>query len=375
MKARTSSPLRIAQVSPLYESVPPKLYGGTERVVSYLTEELVQQGHEVTLFASGDSVTSANLVPCSPKSLRLDRGCVDQIAHHFVMLDKVLEHVVREEFDVVHFHIDYFHFPISRAYKIPHITTLHGRLDLPDLPPLYRRYSDMPVVSISQAQRKPLPMAKWIGNIYHGLPDNALNLGEGQGKYLAFLGRICPEKRVDRAIEIAMRTGLPLKIAAKVDRVDREYFETKIKHLLDQPGIEFVGEITEDQKSEFLGNASALLFPIDWPEPFGLAMIEAMACGTPTLAFRCGSVPEILTPLTGQVVETMDEAVSVVEKLLAMDRIAIRRAFEARFTASRMAQDYVSLYESIATARETLAPRSSAALSMPLPQLEEHLTL
>jgi glycosyltransferase involved in cell wall biosynthesis len=375
MKVRTSRPLRIAQVSPLYESVPPRLYGGTERVVSYLTEELVQQGHEVTLFASGDSVTSARLVASCPKSLRLDRSCVDQIAHHFVMLDKVLEHVVRDEFDVVHFHIDYFHFPISRAYRIPHATTLHGRLDLPDLPPLYRRYPEMPVVSISQSQRKPLPFANWIGNVYHGLPENALRAGEGNGKYLAFLGRVCPEKRVDRAIEIAMKTGLPLKIAAKVDHVDREYFETQIKHLLDQPGIEYVGEITEDQKSEFLGNASALLFPIDWPEPFGLAMIEAMACGTPTLAFRCGSVPEILSPLTGQIVETMDEAVSAVESLLATDRRAIRRAFEARFTASRMARDYVSLYESIAAVRETSVPRSPAALSMPQPPLEEHLTL
>jgi glycosyltransferase involved in cell wall biosynthesis len=291
------------------------------------------------------------------------------------MLDKVLEHVVRDEFDVVHFHIDYFHFPISRAYRIPHATTLHGRLDLPDLPPLYRRYPEMPVVSISQSQRKPLPFANWIGNVYHGLPENALRAGEGNGKYLAFLGRVCPEKRVDRAIEIAMKTGLPLKIAAKVDHVDREYFETQIKHLLDQPGIEYVGEITEDQKSEFLGNASALLFPIDWPEPFGLAMIEAMACGTPPLAFRCGSVPEILSPLTGQIVETMDEAVSAVESLLATDRRAIRRAFEARFTASRMARDYVSLYESIAAVRETSVPRSPAALSMPQPQLEEHLTL
>ncbi len=375
MKVRTSSPLRIAQVSPLYESVPPKLYGGTERVVSYLTEELVQQGHEVTLFASGDSVTSAKLIPCSPKSLRLDKGCIDQIAHHFVMLDKVLEHAAKDEFDVVHFHIDYFHFPISRAYRIPHATTLHGRLDLPDLPPLYRRYSDMPVVSISQSQRKPLPFANWIGNVYHGLPETALKPGDGDGKYLAFLGRICPEKRVDRAIEIAVKTGLPLKIAAKVDRVDREYFEMEIKHLLDQPGIEFVGEITEEQKSDFLGNASALLFPIDWPEPFGLAMIEAMACGTPTLAFRCGSVPEILTPLAGQIVETMEEAVAGVERLLAMDRLAVRRAFEARFTASRMAQDYVSLYESIATLREASSPKSAAALSMPQPQLEEHLSL
>jgi glycosyltransferase involved in cell wall biosynthesis len=374
MKVRTSNPLRIAQVSPLYESVPPKLYGGTERVVSYLTEELVQQGHEVTLFASGDSITTARLIPGCLKSLRLDKNCVDQIAHHFVMLDKVVEHVLRDEFDVVHFHIDYFHFSISRAHRIPHATTLHGRLDLADLPPLYRRYPDMPVVSISQAQRKPLPFANWIGNIYHGLPENSLKLGEGKGRYLAFLGRICPEKRVDRAIEIAVKSGLPLKIAAKVDKVDRDYFESEVKHLLKQPGIEFLGEINEDQKSDFLGNASALVFPIDWPEPFGLAMIEAMACGTPTLAFRCGSVPEIMTPSAGRVVETMDEAIHAMENLLAMDRLAVRRVFETRFTASRMAQDYVSLYGSIATVRPT-SPRSAATISMPHSQLEEHLTL
>lgn len=360
-------PLRIAQVSPLYESVPPQLYGGTERVVSYLTEELVRQGHEVTLFASGDSVTSARLVPCCPKSLRLDLGCVDQIAHHFVMLDKVLEHVRRDEFDVVHFHIDYFHFPVSRAYRIPNATTLHGRLDLPDLAPLYRRYSDMPVISISNAQRKALPFANWIGNVYHGLPENQLKIGGGKGKYFAFLGRICPEKRVDRAIEIAVKMGIPLKIAAKVDRVDREYFETQIKHLLEQPGIEFIGEIREDQKSEFLGNASALLFPIDWPEPFGLAVIEAMACGTPTLAFRCGSIPELMAPgRTGAVVDTMDEAIPALERILTMDRAAVRRTFETRFTASRMANDYVDLYESILNTR---ADRVSAA-SVPVRESE-----
>ena len=375
MKLRTSNPLRIAQVSPLYESVPPKLYGGTERVVSYLTEELVEQGHEVTLFASGDSVTTARLIPCCTKSLRLDTNCVDQIAHHFAMLDKVREHAVRDEFDVVHFHIDYFHFPVSRAYRIPHVTTLHGRLDLPDLLPLYRRYPDMPVVSISQAQRRPLPFANWIGNVYHGLPENSLQLGGGNGRYLAFLGRICPEKRVDRAIEIAAKTGLQLKIAAKIDKVDRDYFESEIKHLLKQPGVEYLGEISEDLKSEFLGNASALLFPIDWPEPFGLAMIEAMACGTPTLAFRCGSVPEIVSPLAGRIVNTMDEAISAVEDLLTTDRLAVRRAFLARFTASRMAQDYVSLYESIANVREASAAKSPLALSHPKPQVEEHLLL
>jgi len=351
-----SASLRIAQVSPLYESVPPKLYGGTERVVSYLTEQLVHLGHEVTLFASGDSVTKARLVPCCPRSLRLDPGCVDQLAHQFVMLDKVIEQTRRDKFDIVHFHIDYFHFPISRAYEIPQLTTLHGRLDLPDLPPLYRRYADMPVVSISKAQRKPLPHANWVGNVYHGLPTEGLTAGSGGGGYLAFLGRICPEKRVDRAIEIAGRTGLPLKIAAKVDRADREYFETKIKHLLQQPGIEFIGEIREDEKAEFLGNASAMLFPIDWPEPFGLAVIEAMACGTPTLAFRCGSVPEILSSgASGVVVESMDEAVGSMDKLLSLDRRLIRREFEKRFTASRMAMDYATLYHSVLNVGSTPA--------------------
>jgi glycosyltransferase involved in cell wall biosynthesis len=375
MKFRTSNSLRIAQVSPLYESVPPRLYGGTERVVSYLTEELVRQGHDVTLFASGDSLTSARLIPCSPKSLRLDPNCVDQMAHQFVMLDKVVEHVSQDEFDIVHFHIDYFHFPISRAYHIPHLTTLHGRLDLPDLLPLYDRYAEMPVVSISNDQRKPLPQANWIANVYHGLPADSLIAGQGAGKYLAFIGRICPEKRVDRAIEIAVRAGMQLKIAAKVDRVDREYYEDKIKPMLKQPGIEFVGEIREDQKSEFLGNASALLFPIDWPEPFGLAMIEAMACGTPTLAFRCGSVPEIITPgVTGEIVATVDEAASAIENLLMMNRADVRRGFEDRFTASRMARDYVSLYESIATSRDA-TPRSAVALSRSQPVIEEHLTL
>lgn len=342
--------------------------------MSYLTEELVRQGHEVTLFASGDSVTSARLIPCCPKSLRLDPGCIDQFAHHFVMLDKVVELVRRDEFDVVHFHIDYFHFPISRAYRIPNVTTLHGRLDLPDLAPLYRRFSDMPVVSISNAQRKPLPFANWIGNVYHGLPENLLKMGNGKGKYFAFLGRICPEKRVDRAIELAVKMGIPLKIAAKIDRVDREYFETQIKHLLEQPGIEFIGEIREDQKSEFLGNASALLFPIDWPEPFGLAVIEAMACGTPTLAFRCGSIPELMAPgTTGAVVDTMDEAIPALERILTTDRAAVRRTFETRFTASRMASNYVDLYESILNTRPT--PASTASVAVSESEIETRLAL
>ncbi|HEY1923718.1 MAG TPA: glycosyltransferase family 4 protein [Candidatus Acidoferrum sp.] len=372
MTIRPTVSLRIAQVSPLYESVPPKLYGGTERVVSYITEELVELGHDVTLFASGDSVTSAHLVPCTPKALRLDAGCVDQIAHHFVMLDKVFECVQRDDFDVVHFHIDYFHFPLSRVHGVPHLTTLHGRLDLPDLPPLYRRYSDMPVVSISKAQRKPLPFANWIGNVYHGLPENGLKLGTGGGKYLAFLGRVSPEKRVDRAIEIAVKSGMKLKIAAKIDRVDREYFETQIKHLLNQPGIEYIGEIREDQKTEFLGNAAAYIFPIDWPEPFGLTVIEAAACGTPTLAFRCGSVPEIVFHgASGLIVDTVDEGVAQMDRLVTMDRAAVRRVFETRFTGSRMAQDYVNLYESIVNAH----PAASQVPAAGATALDTYLTL
>lgn len=345
--------MRIAQVAPLYESVPPKLYGGTERVVSYLTEELVAMGHEVTLFASGDSETAARLIPVCPRSLRLDEGCIDQLAHHYVMLEEVLERA--EEFDIIHFHVDYLHFPISRMAALPHVTTLHGRLDLPDLVPLYRKYRDMPVVSISQGQRKPLSWVNWVGNVYHGLPVD-LAPGDGSGKYLAFLGRISPEKRLDRAIEIALQVGMPLKIAAKVDRADREYYECKIKPLLCHSSIEYIGEITENQKADFLGNAYAYLFPIDWPEPFGLTMIEAMACGTPTIAFDCGSVSEVLTHgLSGLIVYNMLEAVSAVPKVATLSRSACRREFVAHFTASRMARDYVKLYERILSAKSPSA--------------------
>jgi glycosyltransferase involved in cell wall biosynthesis len=341
--------MKIAQVAPLYESVPPKLYGGTERVVSYLTEELVEMGHEVTLFASGDSETAAQLIPACPRSLRLDKGCIDQLAHHYVMLEDVMERT--DEFDVIHFHVDYLHFPLTRVAGFPHVTTLHGRLDLPDLVPLYRKFREMPVVSISQSQRKPLCWVNWVGNVYHGVPD-FLSLGDGSGKYLAFLGRICPEKRVDRAIQIALEAGMPLKIAAKVDRVDREYYECKIKPLLASPNVEYIGEITEDQKADFLGNAYAHLFPIDWPEPFGLAMIEAMACGTPTIAFNCGSVPEVITHgVSGLIVDNMREAVDAVAETSTLSRAACRHEFETRFTASRMAQDYVKLYEAMLSAK------------------------
>ncbi len=357
--------MKIAQVAPLYESVPPKLYGGTERVVSYLTEELVEMGHEVTLFASGDSETAARLIPACPSSLRLDKGCIDQLAHHFVMLEDVMERA--KEFDIIHFHVDYLHFPLSRVSGLPHITTLHGRLDLPDLVPLYRKYRDMPVVSISQGQRKPLCWANWVGNVYHGLPADGLSPGDGSGKYLAFLGRICREKRVDRAIQIALQVGMPLKIAAKVDRVDREYYECKIKPMLADPNIEYIGEIAEHQKADFLGKAYAHLFPIDWPEPFGLSMIEAMACGTPTIAFNCGAVPEVITDgVSGLIVNNMLEAVNALARVSALNRAACRKEFDKRFTGSRMAQDYVKLYEAILGAK---------ALSAETPETDSCLTL
>lgn len=338
--------MRIAQVSPLYESVPPKYYGGTERVVSYLTEELVAQGHEVTLFASGDSVTKARLVAPCRRSLRLDENCTDPLAHHLLMLEMVAQRAW--EFDLIHYHVDYLHFPLSRRLSRPHVTTLHGRLDIPDLVPLYREFRDMPVISISNAQREPLPFANWQGTVYHGLPLDRYTFRPGPGRYLAFLGRISPEKRVDRAIRIALRTGMDLKIAAKVDRVDREYFESVVKPLLKEPGIEYVGEIGEGEKDEFLGNALALLFPIDWPEPFGLAMIEALACGTPVIAYRRGSVPEVLDHgVTGFIVHGFEDAVRAVEEVHKIDRARCRAVFEERFSARRMAQDYLAIYQNI----------------------------
>jgi glycosyltransferase involved in cell wall biosynthesis len=330
------------------------MYGGTERVVSYLTEELVRQGHEVTLFASGDSVTAAKLVPCSPRSLRLDEGCIDQLAHQIVMLERVAR--LASQFDIVHFHIDYMHFPLSRRGYFPHLTTLHGRLDIPDLVPLYREFPDMPVVSISNAQRKPLPWVNWQGTVYHGLPADLYTLHPEPGKYLAFVGRISPEKRVDRAIEIAIRASVPLKIAAKVDKVDREYFAEVIEPLLDHPLVEYVGEIGDSEKDAFLGNALALLFPIDWPEPFGLSMIEAMACGTPVIAFPCGSVPEIIEHgVNGYICNSIEEAVEAVDRIGALSREQCRQVFDERFTAERMAHDYVKLYGRMAQTDGQLA--------------------
>lgn len=336
--------LRIAQVSPLYESVPPKLYGGTERVVSYLTEELVRQGHDVTLFASGDSVTRARLVSTCPKALRLNKDCKDPFAVHFLMMEKVFQQA--DEFDIIHFHIDYLHYPFSRRMRTPHVTTLHGRLDMPDLAPLYREFNDIPVISISGAQRRPLSWANWQATVYHGLPLDLYTAGDNPGKYLAFLGRISEEKRVDRAIEIAKRFEMPLKISAKIDDADRKYFHQHIEHLFADPLVEYIGEIGESEKEPFLGNAYALLFPIDWPEPFGLTMIESMACGTPVIAFRCGSVPEIVDDgVTGIVVENVDEAVEALDRVPEMSRRVCRECFEQRFSVERMVHDYQTVYE------------------------------
>jgi glycosyltransferase involved in cell wall biosynthesis len=338
--------MRIAQVAPLYESCPPQLYGGTERVVSYLTEELVREGHDVTLFASGDSRTEAMLRgPCS-QALRLDHDCKDPLPYHLVMLNQVARSA--EAFDIIHFHIDFLHFPLFAPLWGRTLTTMHGRLDLPDLPPLFREFPMMPLVSISNAQRAPLWAANWYGTVYHGLPSDLYALDRGDGGYLAFVGRISPEKRVDRAIEIARRVGLPLKIAAKVDKVDLDYYHAEIEPLLKGSGVEFIGEIGDHQKQEFLGRAVALLFPIDWPEPFGIVTIEAMANGTPVIASKRGSVPEVVDQdVTGFVVDNVDEAVAAVPRAIALDRGGVRRRFEQRFTVERMARDYVALYTEV----------------------------
>lgn len=337
--------MRIAQVAPLYESVPPREYGGTERIVSFLTEELVRRGHDVTLFASGDSVTAARLVPMCERSLRADPAVVDQLALHVVEIGAVAR--AESTFDVVHWHVDYLHFPSSARARTPRLTTLHGRLDIPELPAVYERFPDEPVVSISASQRTPLPAARWIGTVHHGLPRDLFHLVErpAADPYLAFLGRMSPEKRPDRAIELARRVGLKLRMAAKVDAADRDYFAREVEPLLGDPAVEFVGEIGDRDKQRFLGEARALLVPIDWPEPFGLVMIEAMACGTPVLAFHSGAVPEVVEPgVTGCVVSDLDEAARALPALLSLDRRGCRARFEERFTAERMTDDYEELY-------------------------------
>lgn len=336
--------MRIAQVSPLFESVPPRLYGGTERVVSWLTEELVRMGHEVTLFASGDSVTNARLVPVCRRALRLDRECKDPVAHHLLMVEQVFNEAAN--FDIIHFHVDYLHFPLSRRAEVASVSTLHGRLDIPDLAPLYQHFREVPLVSISDDQRAPLPWANWQGTVHHGMPRASLALGGGNGGYLAFLGRVSPEKGLDQAIEIARRCGMLLKIAAKVDRADQSYFDNVIRGMLNGPSVEFVGEIGNDEKAAFLGDAAVLLFPINWPEPFGIVMIEAMACGTPVIAYPCGSVPEVITNgVNGFVVPDIDGAVEAVSKLGEIDRKECRKHFELHFSDERMAREYLGIYD------------------------------
>ena len=355
--------MKIAQIAPLMESVPPRLYGGTERVVSYLTEGLVRQGHDVTLFASGDSVTSARLLPFCDCALRLDPRVKDPLPYHIVMLDAVRE--MADQFDVLHFHIDVLHYPIIRDFVDRTVTTLHGRLDMPEVRRLYSVFSGAPLVSISMDQRKPMPPVNWAGRVHHGLPRDLLPFNpHPTGGYLAFLGRISPEKRPDRAIEIAARVGAPLKIAAKIDRVDQAYWEERIKPMVDaHSNVEFVGEIDERQKARFLGDALGLLFPIDWPEPFGMVMIEAMSCGTPVIAFRRGSSPEIIDDgASGFLVETVEEAASAVRRLGALDRRAARACFERRFTVERVARDYLSIYNSLPGVRA----RSRRWLGAPL---------
>jgi glycosyltransferase involved in cell wall biosynthesis len=350
--------MRIAQVAPLVESVPPPGYGGTERVVGYLTEELVSEGHDVTLFASGDSRTSAELVACAPRSLRLDENVTDQLAHQVVQLEAVA--AAAHRFDIIHWHVDYFHFPMSRRLGVPNVTTLHGRLDLPDLQPVYDDFTEMPVVSISNDQRIPLPQANWVATVHHGMPLDELLPHPQPGDYLAFLGRISPEKRADRAIEVARRADMPLRIAAKVDEADAEYFHTEIEPLLEQDHVDFIGEIGPQEKNDFLGHAHALIFPIDWNEPFGLAMIEAMACATPVIAYRSGSVPEVIDEgVSGFLVDDIEGATAAVGRLDEIDRAGVRAAFERRFNVARMAHDYLEVYERLMAG---WAPRTGGTL-------------
>jgi glycosyltransferase involved in cell wall biosynthesis len=347
--------MKIAQVAPLAESVPPKLYGGTERVVSWLTENLVRRGHDVTLFASGDSETSAELAPVVPRALRCDPNVKDCQPYNLLLVDQVYQRA--EEFDVIHFHIDMIHYPMFRALADRVITTLHGQLDFPDLNPFYRAFSEMPLVSISHAQRKPLPPVNWLATVYHGLPKNLYrSYARPRADYLAFVGRICPEKGIEDAIAIARRTGIPLKIGAKIDRADRAYFEARVARELDDPLIEYLGEVNDAEKNELLGNALAMLFPICWPEPFGLVMIEAAACGTPVIAYPCGSVPEIVEDgTTGFLVHNVDQAVHAVARAGMFDRELIRRRFEQRFTVEQMTAKYLDVYSRLLDSRLAIA--------------------
>jgi glycosyltransferase involved in cell wall biosynthesis len=346
--------MRIAQVAPLFESVPPRCYGGTERVVHYLTEELVKRGHEVSLYASGDSVTSAELVPCVPKALRLNATYDDATAFEVIALERLLQDAPR--FDVIHFHTGFIHYPLARRLGVPSVTTKHGRLDTPELAALFPVFGDLPLVSISDSQRTPAPHANWQATIHHGLPADLYRLRETPQDYFAFLGRISPEKRVDRAIEIAKAAGVPLKIAAKVDKADRSYFESVVRPLLNDPRVQYLGDIDDAGKQELIGGARALLFPIDWPEPFGLAMIEAMACGTPVIAWRNGSVAEVvLDGVSGSIVDSMEQAVAAARRIDQIDRRGCRAYFEARFLAARMADEYERVYGRLVLNRRAAA--------------------
>jgi glycosyltransferase involved in cell wall biosynthesis len=339
--------VKIAQVSPLFESVPPKLYGGTERIVSYLTEELVRQGHELTLFASGDSITAAELVPGCVRALRLNPAIQDHLPYHIMMLEQVRQRA--DEFDVIHFHIDLLQYPLMSALSGRALTTLHGRLDLPDLAGFYVTFPDYPLVTISNSQQAQLPQLARVDTVYHGLPRDLLPFHPTGGDYLAFLGRISPEKGPDVAIQIALKAGMPLKIAAKIDKSDQLYWESVIRPLVEaNPSVEFVGEINERAKAEFLGNAAALLFPIDWPEPFGIVMIEAMSCGTPTIAYPCGSVSEVIDEgQSGFLVNDAEEAAKAAERAKGLSRAGVRACFERRFTVERMAKDYLAIYRGL----------------------------
>jgi glycosyltransferase involved in cell wall biosynthesis len=339
--------MRIAQIAPLTEAIPPKLYGGTERVVSWLTEELVEMGHDVTLFASGDSLTKAKLQPMWPRALRLDGEARDPVALHMIMLEHVRQHA--DEFDVLHFHLDYYPFSLFSRQSVPFVTTLHGRLDLPEHQAVFDTFRSVPVISISESQRMPLPQANWVKTVHHGLPSHLLEPRPAKDRYLAFLGRMAPEKAPDQAIRIAVRSKMPLKLAAKIDPLDQAYFKREIEPLLQLPGIEFIGEISDREKSDFLSGAEALLMPIDWPEPFGLVMIEAMACGTPVVAYGAGSVPEIIEDgVTGFIVKNEIEAADVIhDRLASLSREKVRARFEERFTARRMANDYLEVYKNL----------------------------
>ena len=345
--------MRIAQIAPLFEAVPPKLYGGTERVVYSLTEALVELGHDVTLFASGDSITSAKLDAPWPRALRLDPDIRDWVATYAMLVEYVRQRA--DQFDILHFHIDYWPNSVFTRQKVPFLTTLHGRLDLPEFAAVYRMFPKVPLISISNNQRTPLPDVGWAATVYHGMPQNLLTPQPvaGERNYFAFLGRISPEKGIERAIQIADRAGVKLKVAAKVDKADAEYFKTAVEPLLHDDNVEFIGEINDAQKPAFLSGAKALLFPIDWPEPFGLVMIEAMACGCPVIAMRRGSVPEVMDDgVSGFIVNNVDEAVAACGRLGELDRARVRAQFDKRFTSRRMAEDYVKVYERLIAERK-----------------------